>query len=109
MSNPELMDTILRNKIPTATAMENIYTHLPALLGATLIQSMASGADDILKEYLNTGGVARGRSSSGASEGPAVANVPDLGSAEKYPRPNGEDYFTRKWTDIDDVAVLRTS
>jgi len=112
MTNYEMtnmIDALLREKVPTTPGVASVHNTLPALLGATLMQSVTPAVTGILDEYLNTGGVARGRSSSGTVEGSAVANVPDLGSAEKYPRPNGQDYFTRKWTDIDDVAVLRTA
>lgn len=36
-----------------------------------------------------------------------MTTVNALGSAEKYLRPNGEEYFARKWGIHDDVGVLR--
>lgn len=35
------------------------------------------------------------------------SDVDSLDGESKYPRPNGEDYFTRKWGEHDDVLVLR--
>lgn len=36
-----------------------------------------------------------------------VVNVSALEGAEKYPRPNGQDYYARKWGEHSDIEVLR--
>jgi MoxR-like ATPase len=99
----------MARKVTQEPNVEHLFPGLTTLLGATMLQSSV-GVTAILNEYANKGSVARTRSTSGTVEAPAVTGVANTGETkDKYLRPNGDYYYTRKWTDIEDVSVLKTA
>lgn len=90
--------------------MVSVDSSLPVLLSALYGQDTNADLADILEVYSNSASRLHNRAESASTKkkAPKVSN-PDAMTAgvTKYPRPNGEDYYTRKWGDHDDVEVLR--
>lgn len=92
--------------------MVQLHDQLPTMLVALYGQETSDDLAGIMDVYVNKGGRARGRSSdSGERKARTVSAEPissPLGEGQdKYLRPNGDEYFPRKWGEHEDVAVLR--
>lgn len=91
-------------------SMTDLFGELPAILAATYAQETHKDFTGILDAYSNKGGEVRGRSSATgfvSAESATVTATAQTEGEKKYPRPNGQDYFTRKWGEHDDVIVMR--
>lgn len=110
MTNPialiESVNTALAQRVSKYEELSKVSPELPALLAATISQSINEEIVGILDLYSNKASKVRGRS--GASTSGSNVEISDL-SAEtnKWLRPNGEDYYSRKWGEHDDVLVLQ--
>lgn len=106
-----LIDSVNSSLGERLTKFEDISKlspELPALLAATISQSINEEIVGILDLYSNKASKVRGRSGASTSGSNVTVDTSDL-SAEtnKWLRPNGEDYYSRKWGEHDDVLVLR--
>ena len=107
-TDKDLIDFTLGTTVPKHGELKGAFEPLPVLLAATLAQSINKDMAGMLDEYSNKGSKVRGRSGSttqGAS--PVETSAFSDEAVKKYTRPNGMDYFTRKWGDFDDVLVLK--
>ena len=109
--NPETQATIesaLGDRLTKFEALKSLSPELPTLLAATIAQSINEDMAGILEEYTNKASKVRGRSGAATAGNNVTVDTSDL-SAEtsKWLRPNGEDYYSRKWGEHDDVLVLR--
>ena len=110
-------DNLLKADLQLRATMDNydkivtLHPQLPALLSAVVAQETHPDMVDILESWVNTAGRVRGRSAPSpvTEKADKTVNLDALSGAEKYPRPNGQDYFTRKWGIHTDVQVLRTA
>lgn len=102
------IDTALGDRLTKFEALKALSPDLPALLAATISQSINEDMAGILEEYTNKASKVRGRSGASTAGNNVSVDTSDL-SAEtaKWLRPNGEDYYSRKWGEHDDVLVLR--
>lgn len=97
------------------TTINDIYSDLDSLMAGVAIQSLSpTSVPSELTSLLPTAGRANLRAKGGSSSGTKSAKVdkveikPDaLVGEEKYPRPNGEDYYARKWGEHSDIMALR--
>ena len=97
------------------TTINDIYSDLDSLMAGVAIQSLSpTSVPSELTSLLTTAGRANLRAKGGSSSGTKSAKVdkveikPDaLVGEEKYPRPNGEDYYARKWGEHSDIMALR--
>lgn len=110
ISTTEIND-LLKSSMENHTAIETINSALPALLASVVSQSTHSDIAEFVTSQTNKAGKVRGRGNpnSKAEEETPVAqpNIESLIGEKKYTRPNGDDYFTRKWGEHDDIEVLR--
>jgi nitric oxide reductase NorQ protein len=83
-----------------------LHPGLGELLGATATQSVNSDLASPLSGYIVDQGKAVAKTPTKKKVVPVVNPDALLGTA-KYPRPNGEDYFTRQWGEHHDVEVVR--
>lgn len=102
----------LRGTVDNFSTIEAIYPELSVVLASTIAQHSNADLAGIVERYANKASRARGRSVAGSNsqdeETPEVSLDVDLLAGEKsYPRPNGQDYYTRKWGDHDDVLVVQ--
>lgn len=102
------IDSALGDRLTKFEALKALSPDLPALLAATISQSINEDMAGILEEYTNKASKVRGRSGASTAGNNVSVDTSDL-SAEtaKWLRPNGEDYYSRKWGEHDDVLVLR--
>jgi hypothetical protein len=112
--NTTEMENTLRSTMENFASVEGIHPKLPALLSAIIGQSTHADLGAYADEFANKASRVRGRSAQGVAteEEPAVEPDPEvavLKGEKKYARPNGQDYFTRKWGQHDDVEVIRTA
>ena len=85
-------------------------THSVAtLVGLASVQQAYTPGKDLLNSMVSDSGrvVIRANTVTTKKESAIENDVDSLAGATKYTRPNGEDYYTRKWGDHDDVMVLR--
>jgi len=75
------------------------------VIAAIGTQSANTTLDSYLDKMIQPQGRATKRAST--KKAPAVINADALTGSEKYIRPNGDEYYTRKWGEHDDVEVLR--
>jgi len=92
--------------------VNSLYPELSALIYSVAIQSKdPSAVIPTLKDLLPDSARAnlRAKMGTGASKPKAnkVVNVEALAGAEKYARPNGQDYYARPWGEHTDIEVLR--
>lgn len=66
--------------------------------------------NEVVEKHFTPAGKLTTRASAGSGSGETIVEKEALVGAGSYPRPNGSQYFTRKWgsTENDDVEVLRT-
>ena len=105
-----ISSTLATHNISNVIDVENtLGAGFPALVIATLAQNLNADMAGILEEYTNKASNVRGRGDKhSAGKATTVTDTPSFGDGQsKYPRPNGDDYYTRKWGEHDDVAVLK--
>ena len=85
---------------------DSIYPSLGETLTAFATQGVNSELGAPLDSYLQEQGKASSRATAKKKAAPVITADALLGE-KKYKRPNGDDYFTRKWGEHDDVEVLR--
>jgi energy-coupling factor transporter ATP-binding protein EcfA2 len=90
------------------TDYDKIYSGLGDAMVAVATQSVNSELGSKLDTFMPAPGKATARTVAPKKVVPLVSADAMLGE-EKYLRPNGEFYFTRKWGEHDDVQVLRTA
>jgi nitric oxide reductase NorQ protein len=83
-----------------------LYPGLAELIASTATQGVNSELAETLNGYMVDSGKATSRTTAPKKVAPVISADALLGET-KYPRPNGEDYYTRKWGEHDDVEVLR--
>lgn len=107
------METVLRSTMDNFESIEKIHPKLPTLLSAVIGQSSNADLSAYASEFSNKAARVRGRSAQGEeTPDPTAVTDPEvaiLKGSKKYARPNGQDYFTRKWGQHDDVEVIRTA
>ena len=92
--------------------IEQLDPRLPVAVASAFGQESNEDLAGILEEFANKASKVRGRSGSTNKEKKAPATKETETMTEgmtKYPRPNGQDYYTRKWGEHDDVMVVRKS
>lgn len=97
------------------TTINTIYPELDVLVAGVAIQSLSSvSVPSELGSLLPTAGRANLRAKGGSSSGTKSAKVDKVETPidalvgdEKYPRPNGEDYYARMWGEHQDIQALR--
>jgi hypothetical protein len=103
------IDRVVRDNLTRYVDIYSINENLPAILASALGQTINSDMAGILEMYANKAGKVRGRSGSTTTNKETAVDTSAFSdeSAKKYTRPNGDDYYTRKWGEFDDVLVLR--
>ena len=102
------IDSALSSRVAKFEALKSLSPELPALLAATITQTINEDMAGILEEYTNKASKVRGRSGASTSGNNVTVDTSDLSTeTTKWLRPNGEDYYSRKWGEHDDVLVLR--
>lgn len=90
--------------------MEPNYDSIYPGLGKTLTSFATQGVNSELGATIDTYVPEQGKASARAvakKKAAPVITADALLGEKKYKRPNGDDYFTRKWGEHDDVEVLR--
>jgi hypothetical protein len=85
---------------------DKLHPGLGDILSSMATQSVNSELASKLDSLMPAPGKATARASAPKKVAPVISADAILGT-EKYTRPNGEDYYTRKWGEHDDVMVLR--
>jgi nitric oxide reductase NorQ protein len=100
------LDEMLRTTMHSHRAMSQLDPNLALLVSATVAQSTGESTMlDILGTYKNAASDVRKR---GAVLKPATTTTKIQDKmAGTYERPNGDLYYSRKWGEHEDVAVLR--
>jgi nitric oxide reductase NorQ protein len=98
----------------TATHIEDtgkLHSNLPTMLLEFFSQGIDADAFDRLAAQVPMSGKAKATASSPAKEKkrPTMSSKDELKGLDKFVRPNGDVYFTRKWGEHDDVAALRSA
>jgi nitric oxide reductase NorQ protein len=84
--------------------LAKFHPDLPGLLLSVVASSYSENIFDALEEKVTTEGMVRGRS----KQKVVVEEEEDVVAEERtYTRPNGDIYYPRKWTGIEDVITLR--
>lgn len=90
----------------TSTTYEKLSPGLSSILAGIAAQTFDAEAKGTLDRLITPGGRATVRSSAPKKK-PAMTSTDAMIADEKFMRPNGEAYYTRKWGEHDDVMVLR--
>jgi predicted ATPase with chaperone activity len=102
----QVIDLALATRLSKYEELKAISPELPAVLAATITQTINEDMAGILEEYSNKASKVRGRS--GVTTSGSNVDTSALSAEDKsWLRPNGESYFTRKWGEHDDILVLR--
>lgn len=108
---PSAVSSSTRSHVRDYTVLNGLVPDLSEYLVATIGQTYDKTLADIMEGLTTDSSAVRGRSGTKLDGKDAVgttAESGDLSGADKkYPRPNGDDYWTRKWGEYDDVLVLR--
>jgi len=104
--------TTMTAPAPEVKNIDSLYPDLSALVFGIAIQDMdASKVPAGLASLMPTSARANVRAKIGTGTPKAkankVVNVEALSGAEKYARPNGQDYYARPWGEHSDIEVLR--
>lgn len=89
------------------TTLDAMHPGLSSVMVAAASQHISSDASESLDKLVLDAGRAKTRGAAAPKKKPTMTETDALVASEKFPRPNGEDYFTRKWGEHDDVMVLR--
>jgi nitric oxide reductase NorQ protein len=97
---------------PETKSLDDIYPDLAKLVYGVAIQTLDAGSVPAgLDSLLPTAGRANLRAKGGTGTTPPKAKAEKMVDAlvgeEKYTRPNGRDYYARKWGEHTDIEVLR--
>jgi hypothetical protein len=92
--------------IPTPTTTE-VYPGMSKLLTDMGSQGLSVSAGDDLNKMVLTTGRAKAPRAAAPKKKAAMTETDALVGLDRFTRPNGEDYFSRKWGEHDDVMVLR--
>jgi len=92
-----------------AATIDKAAPGLSEVLVAAATQAHSSTSAELLDRMTFDAGRAKPPRTPGAKKKPAMVSTDALVASDKFPRPNGEDYYTRKWGEHDDVMVLRRS
>lgn len=111
------MTTITTPAAPATRSMDTIevdelFTNLTGLLFSVAVQDKdASLKSPSLDSLMPAAARANLRAKAGTAQvkvaKKSMVNVESLEGAEKYPRPNGQDYYARPWGEHTDIEVLR--
>lgn len=85
---------------------DKLHPGLGDILSSMVTQAVNPELGSKLDAFMPAPGKATARTSAPKKVAPVISADAILG-VEKYQRPNGEDYYTRKWGEHDDVMVLR--
>jgi nitric oxide reductase NorQ protein len=85
---------------------DKLHPGLGDILSSMVTQAVNPTLGSRLDTYMPAPGKATARTSAPKKVVPVISADAILG-VEKYQRPNGDDYYTRKWGEHDDVMVLR--
>jgi len=88
--------------------LESLYSGLSSIVYAVASQNNDESVD-ALDAYLTPAGKLAPTKTAAEKKVAPVLEAPTLEGSSKYPRPNGQDYFARKWGEHNDVEVIRTS
>jgi hypothetical protein len=88
------------------TDYDVLYPGLGEILNSAATQSVNDDLATLLAKYMVDQGKAVAKTPTKKKVVPVV-NADALLGSSKYKRPNGDDYFTRKWGEHDDVEVVR--
>lgn len=90
----------------TTLEYDKLHPGLTEVLVAAATQALNAEMSTSLDKHMPAPGKATARTAPVKKVAPVISADALLGT-EKYKRPNGEDYYTRKWGEHDDVEVLR--
>lgn len=88
------------------TNYDAIHPRLSAILESAAAQAFDPAATSSMGDYVTPAGRATTRTPA-AKKKVAMTETEALKGETKYPRPNGEDYYSRAWGEHTDVKVLR--
>lgn len=89
------------------TVYDSLHPGLSSVLTSVAIQPINTEAASVLDKMTTQAGRATARGAAAPKKKPTMTTADALVATDKFPRPNGEDYYTRKWGEHDDVMVLR--
>lgn len=92
---------------PTVNEIDKIHPGIGSLIDTFAEQSVSSSAAEELRKMVLTAGRASAPRAAAPKKKVAMTETDALVGMDKFTRPNGEDYFSRKWGEHDDVMVLR--
>lgn len=101
------IDNALQERVDKYSDLKRLSENLPVVLASTLGQSINKDMAGILEEYTNKASKVRGRSGASTAGNNTVDTSALTAETTKWLRPNGEDYYSRKWGEHDDVLVLQ--
>ena len=101
------IDLALATRVEKFDELKAIDPTLPSLLASALGQSINKDMAGILDSYTNKASKVRGRSGASTAGNNTVDTSALTAETTKWLRPNGEDYYSRKWGEHDDVLVLQ--
>jgi nitric oxide reductase NorQ protein len=90
----------------TIATIDRAHPGLAEVLVNATVQSVMPDASAALDKMVLDAGRAKARTAAPKKK-PTMTTTDALTATDKFPRPNGEDYYTRKWGEHDDVMVLR--
>jgi hypothetical protein len=90
----------------TTLEYDKLHPGLSKVLSAAATQAVNSEMSSSLDSFMPAPGKATARTAPVKKVVPVISADAMLGN-EKYKRPNGDDYYTRKWGEHDDVIVLQ--
>jgi hypothetical protein len=106
-ANSEVIDLALSTRVAKHAELKAIHPELPTLLASTIGQTINADMAGILDLYTNKASKVRGRSGATTGSNSTVDTSALSAETNKWLRPNGEDYYSRKWGEHDDVLVLK--
>ena len=86
---------------------DKLSAGLADLLVSAAAQAFDTNAATKLAEHVNAQGKITPTRAPAPKKKVAVTTTESLTGMDKFMRPNGEAYYTRKWGEHDDVMVLR--
>jgi len=91
----------------TTTTYDALYPGLTSVLVSAAAQVFDTDSAKAIDRLVTNAGRASAGRSPAAKKKVAMTEADALVAADKFKRPNGEMYYTRKWGEHDDVMVLR--
>jgi hypothetical protein len=92
--------------------IDDLFPDLSALIYGVAVQDLdptkvPAGLSALMPASARANVRAKVGTATPKAKGNRVVNVEALAGAEKYARPNGQDYYARSWGDHTDIEVLR--